>query len=1014
MDGPFRAHSTGGESVSALAVQVLIVDYHESAEDHCVKKCVKDIQALTSVIAEFREVTCFRELLPIAERWTGNLTGWEGCFGFEAESLGGLLSSAPMTESASDREVEATAVETISSSQTRVRENQGRLLIGVPIHAGNRVVRGAIVVLFDSQAASLDESHALLDTFGATASFALEHSGARIEKGHAEREYSLLQKTGRALVLSLDPERVLHDVLEIVRDELGVTRCAVLLIDGKTRELVVRKAVGYGVQQGTAIPMDRGITTRVTQRGVAEIVSDVLLDPDYVSGVPGGRSEMAAPLLLGEEVIGVIDVESTEADAFRERELRILEMLAVQLASAVRNAELHEQVQRRARRMSLINEAGRALTEVMVPDVLLGKILRLARDALSFSHCAIALRDKQSGDLLVRAAVGYGEIIGKRIPAGQGVSAEVVRTGRPLLVPDVLRDERYVPGVVGGRTEMVAPIITDGEVIGTVDAESPEVNAYDEEDLELLAAFAAQAGTALRNARLLDKLEQRGARLAVIHRVSQTLATVLDPDQVLDEILRLARGALAFSRSAIVLVDHENQDLVVRAALGYGDVIGKRLPLQGSVTGTVVQTGEPLLVPDVNEDPRYIEGSIGAACEMAAPLRVRGEVIGVIDAESERIGWFGESDLELLSVFAVHAATAIHNARLFRRLEEANHALRASLREMERLNQELESSARQIRDNNLMLERQVQQLRALHRAGKAMTATLDLDQTLDAILAMTRDIISTSAGTIKLLDEESQEMCVRASAGTMPEPEKRVDVPLRVGDRVIGVFELGTLQKLGDEERRLLETMASQAAVAIENARLFEDTQRTYYETLRSLASALEARDAYTRGHSERVARISLLVATKLGLAEESRREIYSAAMLHDIGKIGVRDEILLKPARLTEPEMDVIRSHPALGDTILGPLKFLGRVARLVKHHHERWDGGGYPDGLSGDAIPLPSRIVAVADTYDALTTDRPYRRRMSHATALEEISANAGTQFDPAVVDALIAAIGDQGEGR
>jgi putative nucleotidyltransferase with HDIG domain len=195
--------------------------------------------------------------------------------------------------------------------------------------------------------------------------------------------------------------------------------------------------------------------------------------------------------------------------------------------------------------------------------------------------------------------------------------------------------------------------------------------------------------------------------------------------------------------------------------------------------------------------------------------------------------------------------------------------------------------------------------------------------------------------------------------------------------------------------------------VAIENARLFEDTQRTYYETLRSLASALEARDAYTRGHSERVARLSLRIAERLGLDADQRRELYSAAMLHDIGKIGVRDDILLKPASLTEAEMDVIRSHPALGDTILGPLKFLGRVASLVKHHHERWDGTGYPDRLTGATIPLPSRIVAVADCYDALTSDRPYRDSMTGDNALDEIRKNAGSQFDPQVVAALVEAL-------
>jgi putative nucleotidyltransferase with HDIG domain len=188
--------------------------------------------------------------------------------------------------------------------------------------------------------------------------------------------------------------------------------------------------------------------------------------------------------------------------------------------------------------------------------------------------------------------------------------------------------------------------------------------------------------------------------------------------------------------------------------------------------------------------------------------------------------------------------------------------------------------------------------------------------------------------------------------------------------------------------------------VAIENARLFEDTQHTCLQAINSLAAALEARDAYTRGHSERVARFALLCAEELGLDDEQRDIIRKAALLHDIGKIGIRDDVLNKPMKLTPEERAIISKHPSFGSEILGPIKFLSEVRQLVTHHHERWDGTGYPDGLKGQEIPIESRIVAVADAYDAMTSARAYRGRMNREDALEELKRNSGSQFDPHVL--------------
>jgi diguanylate cyclase (GGDEF)-like protein/putative nucleotidyltransferase with HDIG domain len=178
----------------------------------------------------------------------------------------------------------------------------------------------------------------------------------------------------------------------------------------------------------------------------------------------------------------------------------------------------------------------------------------------------------------------------------------------------------------------------------------------------------------------------------------------------------------------------------------------------------------------------------------------------------------------------------------------------------------------------------------------------------------------------------------------------------------------------------------------------------TNREAVEALAVALLERDRYTGEHSEAVIEMSAAVARSLGLSAEEIERVRSAALLHDIGKVAIPDEILHKPGPLTDQEWELMRQHPVIGERILRVVPGLGTVARIVRHEHERWDGRGYPDGLAGDHIPIGSRIIIAADTYHAITSHRPYRVARSHGDAIEELSKCAGTQFDPAVSAALI----------
>jgi len=238
-------------------------------------------------------------------------------------------------------------------------------------------------------------------------------------------------------------------------------------------------------------------------------------------------------------------------------------------------------------------------------------------------------------------------------------------------------------------------------------------------------------------------------------------------------------------------------------------------------------------------------------------------------------------------------------------------------------------------------------------------------------------------------------------------------VPLTLRDRAIGViavFRDDPVRGFADDDELLLASIGSQVAVAIENYRLNLDVERTYVETIMALALAVEAKDPYSAGHSKRVGFYAMKIGEALGLDEEMLRILNDAGVLHDIGKIGIKDEILLKPTQLTSEETKVMQQHPVIGEAIVKPVRSLQKVVLLVRHHHERYDGAGYPSGLTGEAIPLGARILSVADTYDSMVTDRPYRRRLSVEDAKAELKRGAGHAYDPAAVDAFLQVLAEK----
>lgn len=232
-------------------------------------------------------------------------------------------------------------------------------------------------------------------------------------------------------------------------------------------------------------------------------------------------------------------------------------------------------------------------------------------------------------------------------------------------------------------------------------------------------------------------------------------------------------------------------------------------------------------------------------------------------------------------------------------------------------------------------------------------------------------------------------------------------VPMRAKNEPIGyfvAFAFDSGHAFHEGKRKMLSVLCGRASAAIENARLYGDLQHTFKQTIQALANLLEDKDPYTRGHSDRVSKYARMIAVGLDLPDEEVELIADTALMHDIGKLGIRYEDLNKAEPLTESEYEMFKSHTTRGKWILEPIKFLHNLIPGVYTHHERWDGRGYPLGLAGLDIPLHGRILAIADTYDAMTSHRAYRRALPHDVAIREIQAFSGRQFDPELVTIFI----------
>jgi len=689
------------------------------------------------------------------------------------------------------------------------------------------------------------------------------------------------------------------------------------------------------------------------------------------------------------------------------------------------------ETERQFQRLSSLYIIGKAMGSTIILDELLALIMDSCISELDADTGSIMLLNEEKGELSISIARGLSEevISNTRIKLGEGIAGTVAKEGEPLLLIGKVTDLRFrkIREQEKIKSAMCVPLSVRDKVIGVISVNRLKKPIdYTSEDLDLLSLFASQAASALANAELYRKAESQIHELTKINEITQILNSIRTEDEIFKLIADALYELVPFDLCALLLYEgEENNWLYVKTpyqlSRKYFNEMKKRL--------LDIFTD----LSDVKIDEEHLSIKIEKIGQLAnkflplrekrfesfvsLPLVVRGNVLGILNLCSLQEKAFNSDNLRILSTLANTASISIENARLYRGMRQ-----------------------------------KVSELSTLFEVGKTISSTLDLEKVLRLILEVAARLMEASICSLRLIGEEN-EIVLSASYGltiehfgqekttidnrksiaqqalqdrtpiiitdvhndkeyTHPEYVMRekvsslLCVPLVAKEESIGVLTVYSTrrQRYTQDQVNLLSALADQAAIAVSNAKLHEEIHKSFLRTVKALAAAVDAKDPYTKGHSEAVVKYTLEIAKELNLKREDIEALEIAALLHDIGKIGIKEDVLLKPGKLNENEWRIIKEHPTISAKILGPVEFPEVIMLAVRLHHEQVDGKGYPDGLSKDQIPLHASIIKVADAFDAMTSDRPYRKALPLEVAINELKKGCGTQFHPKVVEAFL----------
>jgi len=760
---------------------------------------------------------------------------------------------------------------------------------------------------------------------------------------------------------------------------------------------------------------------------------------------------VSVPLRFGDELVGLMEIAEHGVERrFSPEELDMARAFGEQAAVAIRNAQLYRRQEAQALRMASLLDASRAISSVVELDESLAVVAREAVEAVGCSECVIFEIVEERREEIARAFFSAQgdeyENLGERLPLDDWPN-DVALLARGEIIEESRSDPATHPRSRvsmeewGEKTSLSVPLYFAGGPVGVMELIELECERhFTPAEIEVVAALGEQAAIAIHNGRLVENLRETNRelvssaeRLALVSETSMELSSTLAlRDVLLSTAMRLSSAIDVPDCDVYILRGDEHLDCLASVADGALDETWERraraLPLADwspmqivarSRGPAVLRLDDPRLSPPVAAALR----EYGQQVFLVVPLIVNDVVIGAVellDRRAERE--FSETEIELVESICRVAALAIHNADLFEssQLRTRENALLNAIASSTTASLELPDIARAV----------VEELAPLYGFDSA-GFVLREDDALRTVFTWPRPLSEVEWTTDLDVDPAFVARLTAAPVVALELPREdpllRAISPLDKASSaiVVGIFDgdgapAGALALLSAAahafdaaDLQLLERVGVQLSLAVRNARLYDEIKRLHLSNLKGLSTALTAKDYYTLGHAARVAAYAVMLGHELGWPIELLEEVEEAAYLHDIGKIGVSDRVLLKQGPLNPEEWGLMREHPVISADIIRPL-FDEQLVLGVRHHHERHDGRGYPDGLTGEEIPPLARAMCIVDSYDAMSLQRPYKAARSYADCLKELRRCAGSQFDPDMVEAFERVLGRLAERR